>query len=146
MDKSELNDHEQVMSEIRTAAEVRDFIEENCGDKEEYFFEYLNRIINDKKLKVADVMKRSNINQNYGYNIVNGARKNPGRDKIIAICIGSGMSFDETQEALDTAKLARLYYRSERDVRIAAALNNRVCDVVKVNMELSDNGLEPLSV
>ena len=146
MRKEELSELELSMAGLKTARDVEAFIIENCDADSVRFYEYLNRIIEDKKLKVADVMKRSNINQNYGYNIVNGARKNPGRDKVIAICIGSGMTFRETQEALDRAKAARLYYRSERDVRIAAALNNHVRDVVKVNMELSDNGLEPLSV
>ena len=92
------------------------------------------------------MLRASGINANYGNNIVSGARKKPGRDKIIVLCIGSGMTFEETQDALDASGLSRLHYRSERDIRIAAALNNKVADVFKVNMDLSEHDLKPLAV
>lgn len=145
MDNNALNKYELKMSKLKSKRDVEGFIEEYCETKE-LFHEYMRRKINEKDLRVADIMKRSGINQNYGYNILSGARKNPGRDKVLAICLGSGMSFDETQEALDSSGCARLYYKNERDVRIAYALNNSIMDVVKVNMELSDKGLDPLAV
>ncbi len=146
MEEEELNRFEKIMAEIRNTEQLNDYINNYCVPYGRRFHEMLNDTIIRNDLKVADVMRASGININYGYNIVNGARKNPGRDKIIALCIGSGMNFRETQAALDAAGLARLYYRSERDVRIAAALNNKVCDVFQVNMDLSEHDLEPLAV
>ena len=146
MNRDELNELEKLMAGLKDKEQIEAYIGCYCRDDVREFSEILNDAITRSDLKVADIMRASGINANYGYNIVSGARKKPSRDKIIALCIGSGMSFDETQEALDSSGLARLYYRSERDVRIAAALNNRVCDVVKVNMDLSDHDLEPLAV
>lgn len=146
MKTDEFNKYEKLMAELKDNEQVNQYIEEFCEDNKKAFSEILNQTITQNDLKVADVMRSSGINANYGYNIVNGTRTKPGRDKIIALCIGSGMSFEETQEALDVSGLARLYYKSERDVRIAAAINNMICDVVKVNMDLSDHGLDPLAV
>lgn len=146
MEKEELNRFEKIMAEIRSSEQIDEYINNYCMSYGRKFHEILNDTIIRNDLKVADVMRASGINANYGYNIINGARKNPGRDKIIALCIGSGMDFEETQAALDAAGLARLYYRSERDVRIAAALNNKICDVFQVNMDLSEHDLEPLAV
>ncbi len=146
MDIEELNRFEKIMSGLKSSEQIDDYISHYCSRVEKEFHEVLNDAITQHNLKVADVMRASGINANYGYNIMSGARKKPGRDKIIALCIGSGMTFEETQAALDSAGLARLYYRSERDVRIAAALNNKVTDVFKVNMDLSDHDLEPLAV
>ena len=146
MKAEELNKFEKMMSELKDQAQIEEYVGHYCSGRAKEFNEYLNEAITRSNMKVSDVMRASGINANYGYNIVSGARKRPGRDKIIALCIGSGMSFEETQEALDAAGLSRLYYRSERDVRVAAALNNRIRDVFKVNMDLSEHDLEPLSV
>ena len=145
MKKEEMNVFEKEMSELRYAEQIDAYIRNNCCSSET-FDEILNGKITENDMKVSDVLRASGININYGYNIVNGTRKNPGREKIIALCIGSGMSFEDTQHALDAAGLARLYYRCERDVRIAAALNNHISDVFKVNMDLSEHGLEPIGV
>ncbi len=146
MDTNEFNSFEHLMAELKDSEEIEAYVGKYCLEQDRCFYEVLNEAITRSDMRIADVMRASGINANYGYNIVSGTRKKPSRDKIIALCIGSGMSFEETQHALDSAGIARLYYRSERDVRIAAALNNRICDVVKVNMDLSDHGLEPLSV
>lgn len=146
MVKDELNVFEKIMSELKEADQIDTYVSKYCTRSKTEFKDILNATITKKDMKIADVMRASGINANYGYNIVSGTRNKPGRDKVIALCIGSGMSFEETQQALDAAGLARLYFRSERDVRIAAALNNLICDVFKVNMDLSEHGLEPLRV
>lgn len=146
MEADALSKIELKMSKLKLDNDVEAFIKEYCDDSYREFYEFMRKVIHDKNLKVSDIIRRSGINQNYGYNIMSGARKNPGRDKVLAICLGSGLSFDETQEALDASGCARLYYKNERDVRITVAINNNTMDVMKLNIELSDKGLVPLSV
>lgn len=56
------------------------------------------------------------------------------------------MSFDEVQEALKSAEQPLMDPRNERDVRIAVAINNNVRDVLKLNIELEEKGVEPLHI
>ena len=130
---------------IKSDSEVEEFVGRWC-EAEEDFNLVLERILSEKAITVSEFMKNSRINRNYGYNIINGKRKNPGRDKVLAMCIASGLSVEEAQELLYRAKVGGLFYKSERDVRIAAALSNKVRDVLKVNIMLEARGLEPLMV
>ena len=80
------------------------------------------------------------------YNILNGDKKNPGRDKVIALCIGAEMNYSQTQRGLEIAKAAPLYPKDERDVRIAVAINKGIRSVTEVNLLLDQCGVEPLKV
>lgn len=86
------------------------------------------------------------VNKNYVYNILNGDKKKPGRDKILALCIGARMSYSETQRALEIGNVAPLYPKDERDVRIAVGINSGAGDVMKINLILDEYGLEPINV
>ena len=97
MKEWELNDKTYccLISEIKKIRSFDD--EEKYIEKYVYphrsrtFSQYLREYMNQNNIAVADVMKNSGINRNYGYNIINGTRKKPGRDKVIALCIGAGM-------------------------------------------------------
>ena len=136
---------EKELYELDTQKNTEDFIEKWCS-KEPEFHQTINAIIAKKGISISELMHSSRINRNYGYNILNGRRKNPGRDKVLSICIAAKLSVKDTQELLMIAKVGGLYYRCERDVRIAAALNNEIGDVIKMNIILESKGLEPLSV
>ena len=102
--------------------------------------------MHQNNVTVADVMKNSGINRNYGYNIINGTRKKPGRDKVIALCIGAGMDIDHIQYSLAVAGFCVLNPRDERDVRIAAAALRGTKDILRLNIYLEEHGIEPLMV
>lgn len=136
-----------ILQNIKEEKDADQFIKDYVKNESyTYFYEYLNDYIAAKKLDISVVMTNSRINKNYGYNITNGTRKNPGRDKVLALCIGAGMSYLETQRALEIAKVGSIYPKDERDVRIAVAINNGVNDVLKVNIMLEEKGLKPLDV
>ena len=124
---------------------AREFIEKWCKAPL-LFHEYINEIMVEKNLSLPDLMKSSGINRNYGYNIINGKRLRPSRDKVLALCVAASLSVEQTQEALSIAGVAQLYYKRERDVRIAAALNEGIEDVLSLNILLEKNGMEPLDV
>ena len=136
---------EKKLLSLKSENSVEEFVEKWCRE-EPTLHDRVNAIMISKKISLADLMKSSRINRNYGYNIVNGKRTNPGRDKVIALCIAAQSTLEETQETLTIAKVGILYYRRERDVRLAMALNNKVGDVLKVNLMLEEHGLEPLNI
>ena len=134
------------LEKVRNCIEGDAFIKENEVAQPMELHEYLNRLIAEQKTTAADVARRSNISKNYIYNILNGERKNPSRDKIMALCVGIGAGFSRTNRALELAKCAPLYPKDERDVRIAVAINKGQTDVTQLNLQLEEYGLPPLDV
>lgn len=107
---------------------------------------FLNELMDSKTITIPELIDRSGISKNYIYNILGGERTNPSRDKVIAICIGLGASFSQTNRALELVKHSALYPRDERDARIAIAINQGIKRVTDVNIMLDQNGLRPLDV
>lgn len=132
------------LQDIRDAKEAEAFITEHSGRSSLHGF--LNELIAAKAITVPELIERSGISKNYIYNILGGERTNPSRDKVIAICIGLGASFSQTNKALELVKYSTLYPRDERDARIAIAINQGVKRVTDVNIMLEQNGLPPLNV
>lgn len=131
------------LSEDRSADR---FIEENREKRFVSFHGYINQMIAERNLSVSEVIRRSGISRNYVYNILNGHKKNPGRDKVIALCVGAGLNYTQTQKGLELTGAAPLYPRNARDVRIAVAINRGIREVSRLNLLLEEYDLEPLDV
>ena len=114
--------------------------------EEEELHTYLNRLLAGKGISIPELIERSGVNRNYVYNILNGDRKNPGRDRVIALCIGLGADYRETNHALELTKASPLYPKDERDVRIAAAINQGIRDALSMNLILEERGLPLLEI
>lgn len=145
MDKPTTRELSRVLEHTHGAG-ADEFVKANADTEFEYFYQFMNKMIADKDLDAGRVIKRSGINSNYVYNILNGNRLNPGRDKMISLCIAAGLSYKETQRGLEIAGAAPLYPKNERDSRIAVAINDGITSVCTVNIMLSDHDLEPLKV
>ena len=104
---------------------------------------YLNDIIAKKGLIVADIIKNSNMSKDYAYAILNGNRKNPTKDRIIALCLAMHLNLTETQRALKICGMV-LYSKNKRDAGIIICINREIYDIMKVNEFLTDNDLDPL--
>ena len=136
----------KILEQVKDCKEADQFIDVYKEREFTYFYEYLNWMIGAKGLTTAEVVAASGISRNYVYNILNGDKKKPGRDKVIALCIGARMNYSQTQRGLEIAKVAPLYPKDERDVRIAVAINNGINDVTEVNLLLDQCGVDALHV
>lgn len=134
----------KMLQTIKDDSDGERFIESHSGTVS--FHSFLNRLIAEKDMSISELIEKSGISRNYIYNILSGKRPNPGRDKVIAICIGLGASFSQVNKALELVKHAALYPRDERDARIAIAINQGCRSVMDVNFMLEKNGLKPLDV
>ncbi|MBQ4362116.1 MAG: helix-turn-helix domain-containing protein [Lachnospiraceae bacterium] len=134
------------LEKVRNCIEGDAYLTEHVIGKNPELADYLSNLISEKGVTTAQIIEKGNISKNYIYNILNGERKNPGRDKVIALCIGIGATFAETNRALELVRHAPLYPKDERDVRIAVAVNKGTMDVVSLNLILEEHGLEPLDV
>lgn len=123
------------------------FILENKPKQEfHYFFEFLKHISQEKDIPMSKIVVNSRLNRNYVYNITSGTKKLPGRDKILALSIAAEMDFDEVDKALILGEKKTLDPYVPRDVWIAFCINNKVGDVLKVNLLLEEKGCSPLDL
>ena len=134
---------ENILNNIKDEAEAKRYIDKYTAGSCDSFARYFNEYIGEHGIALPEIIERSGISGNYVYNIVNGVR-NPGRDKIIALCIGAGMNVSECNRALKIAKEGVLYPKNERDARIIIAVNNGITKVMDINIILDNEGLEPL--
>lgn len=146
MDEKTTRSLSRILEEMDDQTAADDFVSEHEIKGPCTFHDYLDRIIEDKGLERAEVVRRSGISSNYVYQILSGGKANPGRDKILALCIASEMSYKETQKALEIAGAAPLYPRDERDIRIAVSINNGIHDALEINLILDNYDLMPLDI
>lgn len=134
---------EELINEIKAAEDVDDFIEENRNEMIEISLaEYLNRLLNKYNVNKSDVFKKAGMSDtNYGYEIFRGDKINVSRDKLIQICVGFPLTYDETQNVLRLGKVSTLYPRVQRDAYIMFALKNNY-DLYQLNDLLFEHGEE----
>ncbi|MGN0243365.1 MAG: XRE family transcriptional regulator [Lachnospiraceae bacterium] len=107
------------------------------------FSEFITNKMDEKKLSSGQLVAASQIQRNYGYQIINGTRQ-PGRDKVIALSLALTLSLEEAQRALSLANMGALYARIRRDSILIFALNKHlsVQDTNELLYECSERPLE----
>lgn len=134
------------LEDIKTEADCENFIKGNVEEDSVPFHIFFRSQLDSSGVKLSQVMEKSRLNKNYGYNILSGNRSNPGRDKVIALCIGAKMDYEQVLTCLRIIGASELNPKKERDIWIAMAINSRMGDVLKVNLLLEEKGIEPLDV
>lgn len=89
------------------------------------FAEYLKDYLEKHEICESELIKDSLISRTYAYQILNGT-KNPGRNKVLSLCIAAKMSYEETQKALLLADFGKLYPRRKEDSVIIFALEHQL--------------------
>ena len=95
------------------------------------------------ELEFASLAERSNMDKNYAYQIFNGNKAHPSRDKMIALAIGMGLNVLETRKLLKIAGACDLYARNPRDSVLIYCLH-KGAGLMEVNELLSDYNLDIL--
>lgn len=98
---------------------------------------HLTEILSTKNLTKAQVIKSSELNDIYCYQIFSGKRF-PSRDTLLSLCIGMQLSTNETQQLLKFAGFAPLYAKNIRDSIILFGIHNQHT-IYKINESLYSN-------
>ncbi|MCQ2496967.1 MAG: hypothetical protein MJ131_10315 [Lachnospiraceae bacterium] len=106
--------------------------------------DYLNEYIGKKSLVVPEIIKSSLLSRDYAYSILNGNRKNPSRDKIIALCLAMHMNLKEVQRALKLSNAGTLYSKNKRDGAIIIFFNTGEYNIMRLNDFLAKHSLDIL--
>lgn len=134
---------EELTQLLKNSIDIDDYIEDNQEDiSYKSFSEQINNYMVERGINRADLLKRTNIYNRYGYEIIDGQKK-PARDKVFQLCLALNLSVADTNHLLNASGNSELYARSVRDSIIMYALNNNF-SVIDCNEELFAHGLELL--
>ena len=129
---------------LKRSKSVNDFFEQQAGELEfESIGSYLEFLLNIKGITKQRAIQMANLDASYAYQIFNGNRKNPGRNKIIMLCFGMSLSLEETKKLMRLAKVSELYIRDSRDAVIMYSLEHHLT-LIDTNEELFSKGMEIL--
>ena len=129
-------------NELKSCDTLESFLKRNLDElSTASLAEQLQTLIASKGLTRAGVVKASNLNEVYAYQIISGARR-PSRDKLLCLCIAMKATLDETRELLVRGGFAPLYVRSQRDSIIIFAISHGET-ILELNNNMHDHG-EPL--
>lgn len=114
---------DKLENELSEISDINDYIRKNS----DYFVsvklsDHLNKLLGAKNMTVADVVTASGLNKGYVYQIFEGSKKQPSRDKLLAIALGMKLEFGDIQKLLKIACMRPLYVRDERDAMIIFAV------------------------
>ncbi len=134
---------DDLVNEIKESSNILDFLAENREEMQlNGLTRYLEEWLREKDLTKADVVRRSNLNRAYVYQIFLG-RKYPSRDKVIALAFGMGLTAEETQKLLKQAGYRELYPRDPRDALLLYAVEHDMT-ILDANELLYDNNIDVL--
>lgn len=135
---------EEIQNILKSKKDYSEFFTQQIGEL--YFgsaAEYLDMLLTEKKTTKSEVIKRGNLDKNYAYQIFNGTKTNPSRNKVLMIAIGMRLNVEETQKLLKMCSLTELYVRLPRDSVILYCIHNEK-NIIETNELLSDYKLELL--
>lgn len=136
---------DELALEIHAATDIADYLTKNKQELlSQNLPEHLEALLAEKKLTRADVVRGSNLDRVYLYQIFDGKKK-PSRDKLIAIAFGLRLSVEEAQKLLKISCNRELYARDERDALILFALEKQD-NLLNTNVLLNNHGLETLGI
>ena len=136
-------DTSKMLEELRACNEFERFYDENKEYTVDFSLaEYIERILKEKGLSKAAVIKNAEMSEVYAYQIMSGLRI-PDRKKLLCLAFGMGLNLDETQQLLKCTGYAPLYVKNTFDCIVIYGLCNGFT-VPDVNEKLYDFGLETL--
>ncbi len=136
-------DTAQLEHELTEADDVKAFLDANAENLRNYTLaEYLRRLLAEKNLTRAQVIRDSLLKPDYAPHIFAG-RKNPSREKVLSLALAMKLTPKETDYLLYYAGHSKLYVRDTWDAVIIFALENGKT-VSETDELLSDSNFAPL--
>lgn len=136
--------HEELCSLPKDTEAYKKFMYEHPTDPNySKLSDYLNAYISDHhELTIPLIIKRSNLDSGYVYQIINGRKPHPSKYKLIAICIALEMDIVSTRRALRIASQPNLDDKNHVDMGIVICINNGCNNVQSVVEFLYKAGVE----
>ncbi|MBN2558956.1 MAG: hypothetical protein JXB33_09410 [Clostridia bacterium] len=133
----------QLFDEVVNCGSLEKWIQGNDGHfLDTGLSEYLEELICRCGKSKSGLIKETNIEKSYFYQILCG-RRVPNRDKLLKLAIAMGLDYYETQRLLTIGDKSILYPKRKRDAALIYCIGNRY-PMKKTQVFLYDFGLEVL--
>ncbi len=133
----------KIVEELGLCPDFNTFYDENKAYIANHTLsEELTRLLNEKGLTKARVIRAAEMSEVYGYQIFSGIRQ-PERSKLLCLAIGMGLNLEEVQQLLKCAGYPTLYVKLPFDSVVLYGICNRL-SVVEINDLLYQYDLETL--
>ena len=135
MDESTTRQLSDILSRIDSTRGMDQYMEipkvaESCQS----FRQYFHSLPAVQNMDSGDLIQKSGLERSYC----------PGRDKVLRLCLGAGLTLRQTTRALELSGNAVLYPRNRRDIILTVAINQKA-GVDDANILLFNYGEDPLS-
>lgn len=80
--------------------------------------ELLTALYEQQDISKAALARKAGMSEVYLHQVFAG-RRNPSRDRLLCLCVGLGVTLEETQRLLKQASYAQLYPKIKRDAIIS---------------------------
>ncbi len=134
---------ERAMKRIDSLEEFEDLFPPAFLDDDMHIGNYLGELLYKYDKKASVVSQEAMLAASYVGNIINGKKRNPSRDALLAICLTIGTEVEEAQYLLKYAGQAPLYVRRKRDVIIWYGFMKHM-SLDEVDMKLKERGYRPI--
>ncbi len=127
--------------------DINNFLEENKEEMLEDskpFAAYMRQHIRSKGILWKDVFIQADVDEKFGYKIIEEEERTRQRDLIIRICYAAHFSVDEVCHALNIYQMSPLTPDIDRDAVLIIAFNRRPGSILEVNAMLRKYNLDPL--
>ncbi len=136
-------DTSKIVEELKLCPDFSTFYNEN---KEymvsESLSELLARLLAEKGLRKAEVIRRAELSEVYAYQIFSGLRI-PDRKKLLCLAVGMGLTLEEAQTLLKCAGYSPLYVKLPFDSIVLYGICKKL-SIMEINELLFSYGLETL--
>ncbi len=134
---------ERAITEDMTLEKFEKLFPPEFLDDDRHVGNWLEGLLNDYNKKASVVSEEAGLATSYVGHIINGRKRNPSRDALIAICLAIGTNLKEVQDLLKYAGQAPLYVRRRRDVVIWFGFMKKM-SLDEVDENLTKRGYRPL--
>ena len=136
-------DTSKIVEELGLCPDFKTFYRENRDHMvTSTLSELLSQLMTVRGLKKAQVIKKAELSEVYGYQIFSGIRI-PDRKKLLALAVGMMLNIEQTQKLLKCAGYPPLYAKIPMDSIVLFGLCKGM-GVVQINEMLYDYGQETL--
>lgn len=129
----------EMLEQLKRAESLDGYLAENTAEMVDGTLQtHLTALLEETGLSKSEVLRRAEINDIYGYQLFAGSRR-PSRDKLVALCVGFGLSDERAQQLFKAVGFAPLYPKNRRDSILLFGLQKGYT-VLQINNVLYEHG------
>ncbi len=125
------------LKSVKNEKDLQDYLSYVKG-QELSFSQYYNDILAKKNISLNEARVNSGLSKGYAYDIINGKKTNPSKNKILALIVSAHMDVKEANKALRLINKGSLDPKNPRDFCVISHLLHDNYDINSINQEIYD--------